>query len=93
MAANPMAVKLDQETRDRLIKLAEAKRRSPHWLMKEAVREYVEKEERAEKLRHETLDRWETYKTGGGQASNEAMSAWLDTWGHEGETERPSCEK
>ena len=93
MGSSPMAVKLDPETRERLLKLAESKRRSPHWLMKEAVREYIAKEERAEKLRQDTLDRWEAYKTGGGEVSNEAVMAWLDTWGHEGETEGPSCEE
>ncbi len=93
MGATPMAVKLDPEIRARLLRLAEAKRRSPHWLMKEAISKYVEKEEEAEKLRLETLDRWETFKTNGEYVSNEAVLTWLDTWGHEGETKRPECEE
>ena len=93
MGANPMAVKLDPGIRERLQKLAETKRRSPHWLMKEALKEYVEKEEHAEKLRQETLERWEAYEASGGHVSNEAVMNWLDTWGNENETERPPCEK
>jgi predicted transcriptional regulator len=38
MGSHPMAVKLEPEIQDRLKKLAAAKRRSPHWLMKEALR-------------------------------------------------------
>ncbi len=93
MGTRPMAVKLDPEMKERLMRLAAAKKRSPHWLMKEALREYTEKEERAERLRQETLERWETYEIGGESVSNEAMLVWLDTWGTENETGRPECEK
>jgi predicted transcriptional regulator len=93
MGVGPIAVKLDPETKLRLQRLAEAKKRSPHYLMKEAVKDYVEKEERAEKLRQETIERWDTYKADGKHVGNEAMMAWLDTWGRDEETERPSCEK
>lgn len=93
MGAGAIAVKLDPETKERLKKLAELKKRSPHWLMKEALKEYVEKEERAEKLRQETLERWDTYKASGKHVSNEAVIAWLDTWGREDETKRPVCEE
>jgi len=61
--------------------------------MKEAIKEYVEKEEGAEKLRQETLERWEAYKTSEECVSNEAVMNWLDTWGTENETKRPPCEK
>ncbi|NBJ14760.1 MAG: ribbon-helix-helix protein, CopG family [Dehalobacter sp. 4CP] len=93
MSINPIAVKLDPEIRERLKKLAEIKRRSPHWLMKEALREYVEKEEGAEKLRQEAIERWEAYKASGECVSNEAVMAWLDTWGTGNETKRPPCGK
>ncbi|MCX5809866.1 MAG: ribbon-helix-helix protein, CopG family [Proteobacteria bacterium] len=92
MGSNPMAVKLEPEIQDRLKRLAAAKRRSPHWLMKEALKEYVEKEEAAEKLRQETLERWEAYRLSGESVSNEAVMAWLDTWGTDNEMERPLCE-
>lgn len=92
MGSHPMAVKLEPEIQDRLKRLAAAKRRSPHWLMKEALKEYVEKEEAAEKLRQETLERWDAYQLNGESVSNEAVMAWLGTWGTENETERPPCE-
>lgn len=89
MSFSPMAVKLDPEIKERLKKLAETKRRSPHWLMKEALKEYIEKEEGAEKLRQEAIEHWEAYKASGEHVSNEAVMAWLDTWGAGNETKRP----
>ncbi|MBI4745406.1 MAG: ribbon-helix-helix protein, CopG family [Deltaproteobacteria bacterium] len=89
----PVGVKLDNDLRERLKKLGTTKRRSPHWIMREAIREYVEREEAAEKLLQETIERWKAYQKDGKQISNEAMIAWLDTWGSDKETGRPLCEK
>jgi predicted transcriptional regulator len=88
-----MAVKLEPEMKERLMRLAALKKRSPHWLMREALREYTEKEELAEKLRQETLERWEAYKVGAEGFDNESIVAWLDSWGTGNETEHPTCEK
>jgi len=38
-----VGVKLDDEIRDRLKSLGEARQRTTHWLMREAIREYLEK--------------------------------------------------
>jgi predicted transcriptional regulator len=88
-----MAVKLEPEMKERLLRLAAAKRRSPHWIMKEALKEYTEKEELAEKLRLETLKRWESYNDTGQSVDNETVMNWLDTWGSEEETDRSACDK
>ena len=58
--------------------------------MKEALREYTEREERSGKQRQETLKRWEEYKVSGSGVDNEAVIAWLDTWGNKHEAEHPS---
>lgn len=95
MAANaicPTGVKLESSMKLKLEKLSELKDRSVHWLMKKAIAKYVENEEQAEKLKQETLSRWQEV----GQnklISNESMMAWLDTWRTDHEIERPSCEK
>jgi hypothetical protein len=36
-AIRPVAVKLDKDTRDRIQRLAEARDRSAHWMMREAI--------------------------------------------------------
>ena len=73
-----MGVKLDAETRARLKKLGETKHRSPHWLMKEAIRRYLEVEERYEQEKAEDLARYQEYLDTGTHITHTDMMAWLD---------------
>ena len=84
-----MGVKLDSELRERLKVLGTLKQRSVHWLMREAIWEYIEREEAAEHRNRETLERWERYETTGEYVDNETVMAWLDTWGTAEESECP----
>ena len=72
-------------------KLGKLKHRTTHWLMKEAIRLYLEQEEESEKLKHETLTRWEEEAEKNRTVSNDAVMTWLDTWGPENEKGRPKC--
>lgn len=83
-------VKLDANLADRLERLGECKDRSPHWLMKEAIAHYVEEEEYNERLKQETVARWQEAENGR-IVSHQAVTAWLDTWGTEAESKRPQC--
>ena len=87
----PMAIKLPQQDRERLQKLGEAKKRSPHWLAKEAISQYLEREEAAELFRRETAARWEDYCRTGNSVSHDAVMKWLESWGSENELEAPEC--
>lgn len=42
------SLKLDAEIKARLQRLAQARRRSSHWLMRGAIQQYAEREERRE---------------------------------------------
>jgi predicted transcriptional regulator len=86
----PMGIKLAITERERLKKLAELKQRSAHWLAKEAISQYLDREEAAERFKQETLDRWEEYQKTGKSVSNEAVMAWLDSWGTDGEHKAPA---
>ncbi len=79
--ATTVGIKLDDETRQRLSALGEARERSPHWLMKRAIHEYLEREEEKERATRETLSRWQRYELTGEQVSHHAVSTWLETWG------------
>jgi predicted transcriptional regulator len=85
----PMAIKLPQEDRDRLKKLGEVKKRSAHWLAKEAITQFLDREEAVEQFKKETIDRWEDYCQTGKTASNDAVINWLDSWGTDKELEAP----
>jgi predicted transcriptional regulator len=78
MDTTTMGVKLDRETRDRLQKLGKARNRSSHWLMREAIRRYLEVEERYEQEKAEDQARYQAYLETGHHISHEDMLAWLD---------------
>ncbi|MDD5273333.1 MAG: ribbon-helix-helix protein, CopG family [Methylovulum sp.] len=91
MATNK-AVKLDEATYDRLKALGEARQRTPHWLMREAIREYIEKEEAFEARNREADEAWEEYKLTGKGVTHETMSAWFDDLEAGKESECPNPE-
>jgi predicted transcriptional regulator len=88
-----MGVKLDEETRKRLKTLAEIKRRSAHWLMKEAIDQYLEREEQVAQRNRQADEAWEEYQKTGQFVSHEAMGAWLDGWGTDKEGPCPNLER
>ena len=71
------SLKLDTAIKERVHRLASARRRSPHWVMREAVEQYVEREERLEQLRQEALAAWAEYQTTGLQVTAKEADAWL----------------
>ncbi len=54
-------IKLDETTRQRLKVLSELKERAPHWLMKRAIQEYLDREEHFEREKQEDMQRWQEY--------------------------------
>ena len=84
------AIKLDDEIYSRLKALAEARQRTPHWLMKEAIRQFLEREEESEQIRRESLERWERFEAAGETVSHDAVEAWLQTWGTDREGKCPT---
>jgi len=71
------SVKLDSDTKQRLQRLAAARRRSPHWVMREAIEQYVEREEKREQFRQHALAAWNHYQTTGLHVTAEEADAWL----------------
>lgn len=85
------SVKIDEELKNRIQHLADARRRSPHWIMQEAIREYVEREENRESFKQEALDSWEAYQETGLHVTGQEAREWLNRWGTDKETEIPKC--
>ena len=56
MATTTLGVKLDDPTRERLKAAASSIDRTPHWLIKQAVLQYVESVERGELRRHRAFE-------------------------------------
>ena len=77
MATTTTGVKLDPETRERLKRLGEAKQRSTHWMVKEAIAQYLTNEERFELEKAEDEERWQRYLDTGTHIADDEMQEWL----------------
>jgi predicted transcriptional regulator len=71
------SLKLDSEMKARVDRLAELRRRTPHWIMREAVQEYVEREEKREQFLKDTLAAWEEFQATGLHITGEEANAWM----------------
>lgn len=87
------SIKLDEELKGRIHTLAQARRRSAHWIMREAISQYVEREEKRESFRQDTLKAWDDYQATGLHATAEEVDAWLESWGSDNEQSAPECHK
>jgi predicted transcriptional regulator len=83
------AVKLEDELYDRLKALGDTKERTPHWLMKTAIVEYVKREETYEREKREDMERLALYDKTDYGISNEMASKWLESIGTERELACP----
>jgi len=75
--ATTQGVKLDESIRQRLKALAEKKKHSPHWLMRTAIVDYLQREEQYEKEKAEDMARWEHYLITGKSVDHIKVEAWL----------------
>jgi len=59
--------------------------------MREAIREYVEREEARESFRQEALASWTSYQETGRHLTGQEVREWLKSWGTDAEAELPEC--
>ena len=88
-----MSVKIDEEMKIRIQRLAEVRQRSPHWIMCEAIRGYVEREENRESFKQEALNSWTAYQETGLHLTSQEARDWLNSWGTDEESEMPGCHR
>ena len=84
-------IKIDESIKKRVKILADSRHRSPHWLMQEAIREYVEREEKREVLRKDAVLAWEAYQSTGLHVTFEEADAWLAQLEEGNDMEPPAC--
>jgi predicted transcriptional regulator len=85
------SVKLDGDLKSRIQRLADMRHRSAHWIMREAIRDYVEREEARESFKQEALASWTAYRETGRHLTGQEVRDWLNTWGSDKETQIPQC--
>ena len=91
MAASTTSLKLDLELKERVQRLAQARRRSAHWIMREAVEQYVGREEKREQLRRDVLAAWADYQATGLHATAEEADVWLAKLEAGEDAQAPEC--
>ena len=73
----PIAVKLDPDSHSRVKRLAEARRRPTAVLMREAIAQYIEREEKRETFRQDGIRARQEYQVTGQHATQQEADAWL----------------
>lgn len=86
-----MTVKLDGEDRQRLKVLADTKKRSPHYLMREAIHQYIEKEEAEQHFIAAAGNAWRDYEKTGLHITLDEAKAWAKKLEKTPRAKLPAC--
>ncbi|MEZ2587282.1 MULTISPECIES: CopG family ribbon-helix-helix protein [Enterobacterales] len=91
--ATATSVKLDDELKERVHHLAESRRRSAHWIMREAIAQYVEREEKREAYLRDAQNAWEEFQRTGLHLTMEEADEWLAQLAAGNDVEPPECHR
>jgi predicted transcriptional regulator len=86
-----VTLKLDPSDRERLAALAEMKKRTPHYLMKEAILDYLRREEARQNFTQAAEASYAHYKETGLHISLDEFSAWADAVQTNPDLPMPEC--
>ena len=74
---NPVTVKIEPAIKLRVQRLAEARNRTAHWVMHEAIVQFVEREEKREGVRQDAMAAWDEYQVTGLHVTMAEGDTWL----------------
>jgi len=81
LISKKVPVKLDQDLQARIDQIAKDRRSAPSLVLREAISQYIEREEKREALRCDMLNAWDEFKNSGMHSSAEQVQSWLASWG------------
>lgn len=87
----PTTIKIDADTKERMQRLAEARQRTPHWLILDAIRQYVDREEKREAFRQDCIRAWDDYQATGLHVTQDEADVWLGKLEAGQDLEPPAC--
>lgn len=93
MMSTATSIRLDDNLKDRLQNLAEARKRSAHWIMREAIYQYVEREEKREAYLRDGQKAWEEFQRTGLHLTQGEADNWLAQLSSGKDVEPPECHK
>jgi len=85
------SVKLDDDLKMRIQQLADAKHRTAHWVMCEAIRTYVDSEEKKETFKQDAMKAWEEFQGNGKHITLAEADEWLAKLEAGEDAEIPEC--
>jgi predicted transcriptional regulator len=85
------SLKLDLEMKARVQRVADAQRRTSHWIMREAIEEYVSRQEKRQSFLNDAQAAWEDYQRTGLHLTDEEVGEWLAKLEAGEEAELPEC--
>jgi predicted transcriptional regulator len=85
------SIKLDDELKNRVQRLAGQRDRSAHWIMREAITQYVDREEKREAFKQDAKRAWNEYQATGQHVTHEEADAWLAKLEAGEDAEPPNC--
>jgi predicted transcriptional regulator len=86
-----VSIKLNSAYRDRLKTLAVSQKRTPHYLMKEAIQGYIEQAEIHQNFIRAGEESLRHYEATGLHNTFEELNSWLSTWGTPNSPDMPPC--
>lgn len=90
MSAVTLTVEVKPALWDRMKRLAERRERSPEWLMRETISQFVEREEARHAMPHRGEDAWGQFRETGRHVISLGRRL-LSTWSRENEVPSPEC--
>jgi predicted transcriptional regulator len=91
MAASTTSLKLPDDVKQRVQQVATAQRRSAHWVMREAIAQYLDREERQAAYRQEALASWKDYQATGRHVTADEADQWLARLEAGEDADPPEC--
>ena len=89
--ATATSIKLDDKLKTRIQHLAESRQRTPHWIMREAIAQYVTREEKREAFKQDAIRAWDEYQQTGMHLTGKEADSWLAELEAGKDVEPPAC--
>lgn len=85
------SLKIPAELKERVRLLAAQRRRTPHWILREAVEQYVNREEARQRQIRDSLAAWQQFQKDGLHATAAEADQWLARLEAGEDVEPPVC--
>ena len=89
----PLSIKLEAEQKRSLARIAKEKDRSVHFLLCQAVKEFIEREQVKTDFYETAKAAAEHYRATGLHATHQELKAWAESLGSNNEITPPTCHK